>query len=135
MTKTTPTRSAQSRKNAALRKRVDEMKIAAPVAGLKYSALVALPTLTSPQILEAALQHQKDRAAIYDSPVGERSMGQAVAAFNIITGKSLSESDGWLLMQVLKDVRDRAGPGPHQDSLEDCVSYAALKAESRLAGR
>lgn len=83
------------------------------------------------QLLEAAAQHQRDRAATYDSPTGERSMGKTVQAFNIITGKSLSEADGWLLVQILKDVRDQAN-GPHVDSLEDCIAYASLKAEARL---
>lgn len=95
--------------------------------------------VTSLSLLEKAAQHQRDRAATYDKPEGERSMGRTVAAFNIITGRegdrALTESEGWLLMQVLKDVRDRARPVAHQDSLEDCVAYAALKAEARLAGR
>lgn len=83
------------------------------------------------QFLEAAAQHQRDRAGTYDSPQGERSMGKTVQAFNIITGKSLSEADGWLLLQLLKDVRDQAN-GPHLDSLEDCIAYASLKAEARI---
>lgn len=59
-------------------------------------------------------------------------MQRTVTAFNAITGHSLSEADGWLLMQVLKDVRDRQRTDPHKDSLEDCIAYAALKAEARL---
>ncbi len=74
----------------------------------------------------------EDRAKTYDSPDGERSMQRTVTAFNAITGHSLSEADGWLLMQVLKDVRDRQRKEPHKDSLEDCIAYAALKAEARL---
>lgn len=82
----------------------------------------------------------RDRAATYDKPGGERSMGRTVEAFNAITGRTgdfaISESEGWLLMQILKDVRDRQRVGdPHRDSLEDCIAYAALKAESRIAGR
>ena len=66
--------------------------------------------------------------------LGERSMGRAVAALNVILGReALTESEGWLLLQILKDVRDRQRPVPHVDSLEDCVAYAALKAEARLA--
>ena len=71
----------------------------------------------------------------YDKPEGERSMGRAVEAFNAITGRDLEESEGWLLLQVLKDVRDRQRREPHVDSLEDCIAYAALKAEARLAGK
>lgn len=87
---------------------------------------------TAPQILERAAGHMKDRAATYDKPDGERSMGRTVTAFNAITGRDLKESEGWLLLQILKDVRDRQRDAPHVDSLEDCVSYAALKAEARM---
>jgi hypothetical protein len=84
-------------------------------------------------LLEKASQHMKDRGQQYDKPEGERSMGRAVQAFNTITDRDLSESEGWLLLQVLKDVRDRQRSKAHIDSLEDCIAYAALKAEARLA--
>lgn len=74
----------------------------------------------------------QDRAATYDKPEGERSMQRTVDAFNIITGRDLTASEGWLLLQILKDVRDRQRSLPHTDSLEDCIAYAALKAEARL---
>ena len=90
---------------------------------------------TAPDILTAAAKHMTDRAKTYDKPGGERSMGQTVAAFNAITGRNLQESEGWLLMQILKDVRDRQRTEPHVDSLEDGVAYAALKAEARMMGR
>lgn len=83
-------------------------------------------------ILDKAAGHMRDRASTYDRPEGERSMGRTVTAFNAITGHTLSESEGWLLLQILKDVRDRQRDTAHQDSLEDCVAYAALKAEARL---
>lgn len=64
-------------------------------------------------------------------------MGRTVQAFNTITGRegerALTESEGWLLMQILKDVRDRQRSTPHRDSLEDGIAYSALKAEARLA--
>ena len=92
----------------------------------------------APQLLAKAKQHMDDRAATYDKPEGERSMEATVRAFNIITGRindrALSESEGWLLMQILKDVRDRQRNDPHQDSLEDCIAYSALKAEARMRG-
>ena len=85
-------------------------------------------------VLEKAAQHMRDRAATYDKPEGERSMAQTVAAFNAITGKSLSVAEGWLLMAVLKQVRVFQNPAkPHQDSLEDGVAYAALLAEEMLS--
>lgn len=86
-------------------------------------------------ILQAAAGHMRDRAATYDKPEGERSMGRAVEAFNAITGRDLSESEGWLLLQVLKSVRLFARPGYHADSAEDCVAYAALVAESACAAQ
>jgi uncharacterized membrane protein len=72
-----------------------------------------------------------ERGKQYDKPEGERSMGTAVTAFNTITGQSLTEAEGWLLLQVLKDVRQWQNPASyHADSAEDCVAYAALKAEA-----
>lgn len=75
-----------------------------------------------------------ERGKQYDKPTGERSMGQAVVAFNAITGQQLTESEGWLLLQVLKDVRQFQNPDKlHIDSLEDCIAYAALKAEAKIS--
>lgn len=99
-----------------------------PVVG----PLPLAPATSATTLLHAAAGHMEQRAATYDAPGGERSMQRTVAAFNAITGRDLTESEGWLLMQVLKDVRDRQRQQPHQDSLEDCVAYAALKAEARL---
>ena len=87
---------------------------------------------TAPDLLAAAAGHMRDRAATYDKPGGERSMGQTVVAFNAITGRNLTESEGWTLMSLLKMVRDRQRKVPHRDSLEDCIAYSALMAESRL---
>ena len=89
--------------------------------------------VTAPGLLEAAAGHMRDRAATYDKPEGERSMGATVKAFNAITKRDLSEAEGWLLMQLLKDVRLFQRPGYHADSAEDCVAYAALKAEAKAA--
>lgn len=88
--------------------------------------------VTASQLLNKAATIMEQRGAQYDKPEGERSMGRTVAAFNIVTGRDLKESEGWLLLQLLKDVRDRQRSTPHEDSLEDCIAYAALKAEARL---
>lgn len=96
---------------------------------------VAPAKVTAPDILAKAAAIMTERGKQYDKPEGERSMGAAVAAFNIIAGRDLQESEGWLLLQVLKDVRDRQKKDAHVDSLEDCVAYAALKAEARMAGK
>lgn len=82
------------------------------------------------EIAEAALQHVKDRASTYDQSNGERSARQTATAFNAITGENLTESYVWLLFQLLKDVRQWSKEDYHQDSAEDCIAYAALKAES-----
>lgn len=82
------------------------------------------------QIADVALQHIRDRAATYDQADGERSAGKTATAFNAITGKDLTEAEVFLLLQILKDVRQWQKGIPHQDSLEDCIAYAALKAES-----
>jgi tRNA C32,U32 (ribose-2'-O)-methylase TrmJ len=88
---------------------------------------------TASQLLNKANTLMEQRGQQYDQPQGERSMGRAVTALNTILGRqALTESEGWLLLQILKDVRDRQRGTPHVDSLEDCVAYAALKAEARL---
>lgn len=92
-------------------------------------------TPAAPELLGRAAAHMHDRASTYDTLDGTRSMGKAVTAFNAITGRNLTESEGWLLMQVLKDVRLFTRQDYHADSAEDCISYAALKAEAKGAGR
>ena len=88
----------------------------------------------APELLGRAAAHMHDRSSTYDKPEGERSMGRAVAAFNAITGHHLTESEGWLLLQVLKDVRLFTRSEYHADSAEDCIAYAALKAEAKGKG-
>lgn len=82
------------------------------------------------EFLHKAAALMDERGKQYDQPEGERSMGRAVKAFNAITRHRLSEADGWLLLQVLKDVRQWQNPTYHADSAEDCVAYASLKAEA-----
>lgn len=85
-------------------------------------------TVTAASILQSALGHTEDRAKTYDTPGGERSMGKTVAAFNTITGLQLSEEQGWLFMEILKQVRSQQG-NYRSDSYEDLVAYAALRGE------
>lgn len=89
--------------------------------------------MKAPEILTRSAEIMAERAKQYDSPQGERSMGKAVAAFNAITGQSLSEANGWLLMALLKMVRDNTTTEPHEDSINDLVAYGALYGEARLA--
>ena len=93
-----------------------------------------LPSPTyAERILRQAADTLKQRGQVYDSPEGERSMGKTVTAFNTITGNSLTEAEGWLLLQLLKDVRQWSKEAYHEDSAVDCVNYAALKAEALAA--
>jgi hypothetical protein len=89
--------------------------------------------MKAPEILTRSAEIMAERAKQYDSPEGERSMGKAVAAFNAVTGQSLSEANGWLLMALLKMVRDNTTTEPHEDSLHDLVAYGALYGEARLS--
>lgn len=101
----------------------------------KAPTKTARALMTAPGLMSKAIEHMRARASTYDQPEGERSMGKTVDAFNIITGRNLKESEGWLLLQLLKDVRLFQRPGYHADSAEDCIAYAALKAEAKGAGR
>ena len=87
---------------------------------------------TAPQLLNKAATIMEARAATYDKPEGERSMAATVTAFNAITGHHLTEAHGWLLMALLKMVRDNQRQAPHVDSCEDLVAYASLYGEARL---
>lgn len=93
-----------------------------------------VPASLHARTAEAFLQHGidllRERGKQYDQPDGERSMGKTVAAFNAITGRDLSEAEGWLLMLLLKQVRQWQTPTYHKDSADDAVSYSALLAEA-----
>ena len=93
------------------------------------------PAPLAVQFLAAAAQHMADRAATYDKPEGERSMGKTVEAFNAITGRDLRESEGWLILALLKMVRSEQRPSPHRDSIEDLIAYGALYGEARASNR
>ena len=91
-----------------------------------------IPQPKAPEMLARAAALLHERGKNYDKPEGERSMARTVAAFNAITGRDLSEAEGWLFMQQLKDARNFSRKKPHQDSLEDCIAYSALKAEAEM---
>lgn len=87
--------------------------------------------ISAPEFLNTAARIMEERGRQYDQEGGERSMGKCVAAFNAITGRNLTESEGWLLMAVLKQVRLFQKPGFHKDSAEDGIAYTALLAEAK----
>ena len=100
-----------------------------PTIGMVPNALDS--PVSAPALLTAAAKHMNDRAATYDKPEGERSMAQTVAVFEAYHGIKLTEAQGWHFMQVLKDVRLFTRDSYHGDSAEDCIAYAALKAEAK----
>jgi hypothetical protein len=108
---------------------IGQERIDAALAAYRQERDAKYPS--APVLLKKAADHMTERAKQYDKPEGERSMGKAVQAFNAITGRDLTEPEGWLLLQVLKDVRLFQRPGYHADSAEDCIAYAALKAEAK----
>ena len=79
--------------------------------------------------LEQAVIHYAAKEVRWES-------GGEVAVFhgghNAITGQQLTEAHGWLMMAVLKMVRDNQRSEAHQDSCEDLVAYASLYGEARL---
>ena len=89
--------------------------------------------MKAPELLQHAASIMQERGKQYDKPEGERSMEATVNAFNAITGLELTTSDGWLLMVLLKLVRDSQREQAHEDSCHDLVAYASLYAEARLS--
>ena len=85
---------------------------------------------TASEIADSSLVHIKERATTYDQAAGERSAQKTAVAFNAITGHNVSEAEVFLLLQILKDVRQWSREEYHQDSAEDCIAYDSLKAEA-----
>lgn len=83
--------------------------------------------MSAPQILRQAAETIEARSRLRDQE-GERSMCKTVAAFNALTGNSLSETDGWVFMALVKLARSQHGQDP--DNFVDCCAYAALAGES-----
>lgn len=90
---------------------------------------------TAPDFLQSAINTLTQRGKDYGKPEGERSAAAVAVAFNAITGRNLTEAEVWLVLQLVKDVRQWQNPGRyHADSALDCVAYAALKAEALASG-
>lgn len=85
--------------------------------------------ITAHGFLEQAAREMGKRAATYDKPEGERSMGKTVAAFNALTGHTLTEQEGWQFMELLKIARSNQGEY-RADSFVDGAAYAALAGEA-----
>lgn len=79
-------------------------------------------------ILQQAKNCLVNRASERDKEQ-ERSMKSCVEAFNALTGKSLTETEGWVFMTVLKLARSQGGSFKLDDYV-DMAAYAALAGES-----
>lgn len=90
--------------------------------------------MKAPQFLQSGLDAMKQRAATYDKPEGERSMGATVEAFKAITGHAITEEQGWLFMAILKAVRSQQG-NYSADSYVDGAAYFGLAGEAACAAR
>lgn len=87
------------------------------------------------EFLEKSKSTMEERGEVYDSKDGERSMEKTINAFNNVTGKNLTTSHGWLIMLLLKQVRQESSENYHEDSALDSVAYSALLAESLSEGK
>lgn len=95
-------------------------------------------SLRAEDLLDEVSSILQERGKVYDTPEKsglERSMEKTVALFNLRTGHNLTETQGWIFMGYLKDVRQDAAGGKHRDSAIDKVSYALLEAEARFRDR
>ena len=96
---------------------------------------IGTSTLPAAQdFLEAAKGHLGARAATYDKPTGERSMERTIKTFAALTDIQLTEEQGWLFMEALKQVRSLQGKFK-ADNYEDLAGYAALRGESAAKAR
>ncbi len=92
--------------------------------------------LTQPRsasaILYAAHDILDNRAKQYPGTVGERSMARAIEAFNAVTGKDLTTTEGNLLLVCVKLVRFCSSPvaSTQEDSVLDAINYLALGLEA-----
>lgn len=88
-----------------------------------------IPTkINAADILQQAKDCLVNRASERDKEQ-ERSMKSCVEAFNALTGKSLTETEGWIFMTVLKLARSQGGSFKLDDYI-DMAAYAALAGES-----
>lgn len=89
---------------------------------------IELENVSAADILQQAKDCLVNRASERDKEQ-ERSMKSCVEAFNALTGKSLTETEGWIFMTVLKLARSQGGNFKLDDYV-DMAAYAALAGES-----
>lgn len=74
-----------------------------------------------------------DQRAQQRDTVAERSMARTVSAFNGLTGRDLTEEEGWLFMATLKLARASGGRTYRRDDYVDAAAYIALLGERAAA--
>lgn len=89
------------------------------------------PIAYAANMLHDAAEAISDRAAERDRPQGERSMAGCVAAFNALSGHTLSEREGWVFMALLKLSRAQGG-ALREDDYIDGAAYMALAGEAAI---
>ena len=96
----------------------------------------AKPTIKAHTICQSAINTMVERGKTYDKDdkQEERSMGKTVAAFNALTGHSLTEEQGWLFMVALKMARAQQGQYK-DDNYLDGTAYFALAGEAASVER
>ena len=90
------------------------------------------PAPTPHGILLMAQRILEERGQQRDQPGGERSIPAVVAAFNALTGHSLTEQQGCLFMSLVKIKRSQTGK-PDVDHYVDGAAYFALAGEAALS--
>jgi hypothetical protein len=88
------------------------------------------PQITAYDILNEVTQTVKERGKVRDANDGERSMERMVHTFNALTDHTLTVSEGWVFMIILKLVRMQSAYD--RDNYIDAVGYAALLGECAI---
>lgn len=105
-----------------------EQDIAAMLEDKAFDELAAKDKIVKAHtICQSAISTMVQRGKTYDKDdkQEERSMGKTVAAFNALTGHSLTEEQGWLFMVTLKMARAQQGHYK-DDNYLDGTAYFAL---------
>lgn len=84
--------------------------------------------MNATDFLKKSLETLEAKAKMRDQPNGERNMLKTVNLFNTLTGRSLSESDGWMFMILLKITRMQTGSF-NEDDYVDLSCYSSLLGE------
>lgn len=110
----------------------EEVALLAHLEADQQAPPAAIRARNAPDLLRQAAETMEARAREYDKRGGERSVPAVVTAFNAIVGrKALTDAEGWLFMQLLKNVRLFAAPGYHADLATDGITYCSLMAEAK----